>query len=56
MAVRTRPDGASTFHLIKQLHGTLDIIKQREIIPFPDPLHSKLDYIYTIGQDAQGLS
>lgn len=46
------PDDLSTFQLIKQIHEKPDIMKQWEMIPFPSPLHSNLDYVYTIDQDA----
>ncbi|KAJ5544789.1 hypothetical protein N7461_007093, partial [Penicillium sp. DV-2018c] len=46
------PDYESTLRTIKHLCGKPDDLEGWEPVPFPSPIHSNLDYIYTVDIDA----
>ncbi|KAE8155277.1 hypothetical protein BDV25DRAFT_525 [Aspergillus avenaceus] len=46
------PDDESTFRMIKQLCDHPDHLEKWELVPFLSPIHSNLDYVYIIDQDA----
>ncbi|KAE8167954.1 hypothetical protein BDV40DRAFT_284440 [Aspergillus tamarii] len=46
------PHDESTFRMIKQLCDHPDLLEKWELVPFLSPIHSNLDYVYIIDQDA----
>ncbi|KAB8265885.1 hypothetical protein BDV32DRAFT_158143 [Aspergillus pseudonomiae] len=46
------PDDEFTWRTIRQLHDKPNNLEGWEIVPFPSPIHSNLDYVYTVDQDA----
>ncbi|KAJ5470646.1 hypothetical protein N7530_008003 [Penicillium desertorum] len=42
------PDNESTFRTIKNLCDKPDNLEGWEPVPFPSPIHSNLDYVYTV--------
>ncbi|KGO77093.1 hypothetical protein PITC_024490 [Penicillium italicum] len=50
------PDDESTLRTIKRLCDKPDNLEGWESVPFPSPIHSNLDYVYTIDLDAGTLT
>ncbi|CAI7659072.1 unnamed protein product [Penicillium glandicola] len=46
------PEAAETVHIVKQIHDKTINFEEWEKIPFPSPLDSYFDFVYTIDQDA----
>lgn len=46
------PDAAETSHRVKQIHDKTIDLEKWERVPFPSPLNSYFDFVYTIDRDS----